>query len=287
MASWMPPRARASAWAERSPLRWVAAALAVIGVVVGVDAFWVEPNLLFVNHHRVVSAKVTEPLRIAVLADIQTDAPGWRMRRAVRAAMDAAPDLLLLPGDYVQTNRRSEHDAAVTAFRAILSEEGLGAPLGAVAVRGNVEHDGWAPSVFGGLPVHAAEATARHSLGGGAVTVTALSFRDGFSTGLRVPAGAGLHVVVGHAPDFALGDIDADILVAGHTHGGQVRLPGIGPLVTFSRVPRAWAAGRTELPSGATLFVSRGVGMERATAPRLRFLCPPEVMIIDVTPGSP
>jgi predicted MPP superfamily phosphohydrolase len=92
-------------------------------------------------------------------------------------------------------------------------------------------------------------------------------------------------VVLGHSPNFALAPIDADLLIAGHTHGGQFCLPLIGPLMTNAEVPRRWASGATKLPGGATLVVSRGVGMERGAAPRLRFLCRPELAIIDLTPG--
>ena len=92
------------------------------------------------------------------------------------------------------------------------------------------------------------------------------------------------HIVLGHRPDYALGRIDADLLLAGHTHGGQVRLPFVGPLLTLSRLPRSWAVGRSELPGGQTLYVSRGVGMERGGAPRIRFLCPPELVVIDILP---
>jgi uncharacterized protein len=72
--------------------------------------------------------------------------------------------------------------------------------------------------------------------------------------------------------------------VAGHTHGGQVRIPFIGPLATLSAVPRSWAAGITDLPSGGKLFVSRGIGMERGNAPRMRFCCRPELAVIDLVP---
>ncbi|MDZ4782481.1 MAG: hypothetical protein SGJ19_19720, partial [Planctomycetia bacterium] len=77
---------------------------------------------------------------------------------------------------------------------------------------------------------------------------------------------------------------DADLLVAGHVHGGQVRLPGIGPLITNSLLSRRWAAGVTQLSGDRTLVVSRGIGMERSYAPRLRFLCRPELMVIHLTP---
>jgi uncharacterized protein len=90
--------------------------------------------------------------------------------------------------------------------------------------------------------------------------------------------------VLGHCPQFAMGNVEADLLLAGHTHGGQVRLPWIGPLTTGCAVPRSWAAGLTELPGGRKLIVSRGTGMERGCAPRIRFLCRPELVVIDLVP---
>ena len=92
--------------------------------------------------------------------------------------------------------------------------------------------------------------------------------------------------MLGHAPDFALSPrVEGDLLLAGHTHGGQVQLPLYGPPLTFSKVPRAWADGVTDLGDGRTLVVSRGVGLERRTAPALRFLCRPEIVILELAPA--
>ncbi len=78
--------------------------------------------------------------------------------------------------------------------------------------------------------------------------------------------------------------VGADLMLAGHTHGGQVCLPVLGPLLTPSGSPRSWASGATAMPGDRTLVVSRGVGMERQGAPRLRFLCRPELVVIDLKP---
>ena len=78
-----------------------------------------------------------------------------------------------------------------------------------------------------GSPVVTFERTGVASRGG--VSVTGLSEPDSFDPGAHVPDQPGFHVVVGHAPDFALGRVEADLLVAGHTHGGQVQLPIVGP----------------------------------------------------------
>ena len=91
-------------------------------------------------------------------------------------------------------------------------------------------------------------------------------------------------IILGHNPNFSLKRPKADLYLAGHTHGGQVQLPFIGPLITLSDVPKEQAHGRSDLPDGTTLIVSRGIGMERYDAPRLRFFCPPEIVVIDLIP---
>jgi len=75
--------------------------------------------------------------------------------------------------------------------------------------------------------------------------------------------------------------VKVDLVLAGHTHGGQVVLPFVGPLTTASRLPHLYAGGLHDY-GGTPLHVSRGVGMERSFAPPVRFLCPPEICVLDV-----
>jgi hypothetical protein len=76
------------------------------------------------------------------------------------------------------------------------------------------------------------------------------------------------------------------LLIAGHTHGGQIQVPGIGPLATASAVPRLIAAGGLSTHKGQRIYVSRGVGMERKWAPPLRLNCRPELAVLDLVPGG-
>jgi hypothetical protein len=269
---------------KRTRSGWLFAAAGAVVVVATVDAFVIEPRSLEVNVHVVRSDRVAEPLRIAVIADLQTDAPGEHEAAALRAVMAARPDVILFAGDMIQTNDRDSYRAAWAALREIVADVGLDAPLGVYAVQGDVERrDLWEAELGGtGIVVPAAGAVRLRA----DVDLTGLDLRrSARGRSLPRPHADRLHVVVGHRPDYALGRIDADLLVAGHTHGGQVRLPFIGPLVTLSNVPRSWAAGRTDLDADTTLVVSRGVGMERGVAPRVRFLCRPEVVIVDVVPA--
>ena len=103
-----------------------------------------------------------------------------------------------------------------------------------------------------------------------------------------VQAFDGLTIVLGHRPDFMLdvvaGKGRAPILgVAGHTHGGQVVVPFFGPPMTLTSLPRKFASGVHAIGE-SWVCVSRGVGMERLDAPRIRFLCPPEIVVLELHP---
>lgn len=271
---------RARPWLARAV---GAATLAV--ALVGVDAFLVEPRWLVRTTVLLVSDKVQAPLRIALIADLQTDRVGAHEARALAYAAEAQPDLVLFAGDYLQVETAEDFARESDRLAAELRRAGLAPPLGAYAVRGDVDDDGWA-QVFAGTGVVPVEAS--RTLRTGPIALTLLSPEDSRSARPPIPFQKDVfHVVVGHAPDYALANAPGDLLLAGHTHGGQVRLPFLGPLLTLSRVPRDMATGATRLLDGRWLVVSRGVGMERADAPRLRFLCPPEVVIVEAIPRHP
>jgi predicted MPP superfamily phosphohydrolase len=263
------------------------AAAAVLGLTaVGVDGFFIEPHWLEVSHRRIESPKIHRPVRIVVIADLQLDRLGAYERSVLRQAVEEKPDILLFAGDYIQAPDQ-QLEKLQTELRNYLTEIHLERQPAAFAVRGNVDEDPWAAS-FAGSGVVVVDH--RQSFDLGEVQLTCLGLVESYWRGdwppVVNPRPGRFHVVVGHVPNFALGPIDADLLVAGHTHGGQVQLPWLGAIVTNCRIPRAWAAGLTRLPSGAKLLVSRGVGMERGNAPPIRFLCRPELAVIDVVPET-
>lgn len=282
LLAWRASRTAPRAAQRARPL--AALALVVVTVAIGVDAFFVEPRALQVRTVSLTSPRVHEPIRIALVADLQFARFGAHEREAIEQLGRGQPDLVLLAGDYVHEADRDRREAAAAELRAAWRAAAVSPPLGAYAVRGNVDHDDW-PAIFQGLGVKALGSETVQA--GPAIFVTGRTLGDSFDTRGRVAPVDGFHAVVGHAPDYALGEVNADLAVAGHTHGGQVQLPFFGPLITFSAVPRHWAAGGAfALPSGATLVVSRGIGMERGYAPRLRFLCKPELVFIDVTAAA-
>jgi len=265
--------------------RWLSicsALLAGLLAAVAVDAFLIEPTWLEVTRVELPNSKLTQRVRLVVLADLQTDRIGAYERNVLRRVLQEKPDLILFAGDYLQTDGK-RFERLRNEFNRFLHEIGFSAPQGTFAVGGNVDPAGW-PEIFSGLPVEVIRVSSSFEVAG--MHLTCLGITDSFDHSLVIhpPADDGFHIVLGHSPDYALGSIGADLLIAGHTHGGQVRLPLIGPPAVLSRIPRAWSSGINDLPGGGKLLVSRGVGMERGGAPRLRFLCRPELVVIDLVP---
>ncbi len=266
--------------ARRATNRKVAVGLGLTALMAAAAGAWsalIEPRMLQVHREEFQSEKVTEAFTIALIADLQTDTIGDHELQAIAAAGGA--DLVLFAGDYLQVDDKERFYSLAKELHAALST--LRPRLGAFAVGGDVDVYRW-EQIFQGTEVQPWETSTTLDLG--PLVLTGLRLKDSRYGVPPIPVSEKLHVVFGHAPDYAMAAGGrADLLLAGHTHGGQVVLPGYGPLITFSMVPRAWASGRTELPDGGTLIVSRGIGMERLDAPRLRMFCPPEVVLIDVS----
>lgn len=265
------------------------AAFALAGVIfaVGADAFLLEPRLLRESVVEVRSPRLQRAWTVALVADLQTDRVGEYERAALERALAAKPDLVLFAGDYLQLHDEQKWVDGIPVFRELLREVGFVGPDAppAYAVKGNMEwRRGW-EALFEGSSVEPVLETSTFQHG--ELAVTALSFDASFGREPVPAAEQGFQIVFGHGPDFALERPPGQLLLAGHTHGGQVRLPFIGPLLTFSKVPRAWAAGLTRTGPEQALYVSRGVGMERGDAPRLRFNCLPELVFVHLAPGEP
>jgi len=92
-------------------------------------------------------------------------------------------------------------------------------------------------------------------------------------------------ILMYHRPDLAKEEFAgvADLYMCGHTHGGQVRLPWYGAVVTMSQYGKEFEMGRYDL-NGTILYVNRGYGLEGGSwlVPKVRFLCRPEIALFTV-----
>lgn len=225
-------------------------------------------------------------LRVAVVADLHAGGPSVRERRLeeiVDAVAAAAPDLVALLGDYVDTTVLGGGRLDAGAVAARLAR--LRAPVGMVGVLGNHDwgHEGHAMGValrHAGVRVLENEA-ARLEARGGALWVAGvadLRRRDPrVGTALAdVPDGEPA-LMLSHDPDvFPYVPARVALTLAGHLHGGQIDLPLLGRRVIPSRHGTRYKAGHV-IEQGRHLFVSRGVG--EATVP-VRLGAAPEVPLL-------
>lgn len=310
------PIACASVWiaARRGvPVTRSALRLALVGGVaigIGVYASTIEVRRLEIEavtcpieSDRVGSA----PIRIAVLADLQNWRIGefeWSVAHALRAQK---PDLVLLPGDLFQGSpaqyaaarpelvRLLRFLAATAPTFAVLGDTDDGADFerlvadGGVSVLWNttttIHVKDRVLRLGGALPFHVFhEHVGKH----GDATLDRLDrvYTRAFDA---EPDDGAIRILFAHHGEVLYDlarDSKVDLVVAGHTHGGQVQLPWIGPPITFSGLPNWIAAGGMFQPFGATwIYQSRGIGLERHQAPRIRFLCPPTLGVIELVDG--
>ncbi len=269
---------------------------AVLLVGTYVYAHFIEPYRVETTFYQVRSSKLTgldRPLRIVVLADIQTDSVSDYEREVFRQTLELKPDLILFAGDYLQCLDRESYGIQAKALSKMLNDLSFDAPLGVFAVPGNSEPRRGSECFDNTAVQWLRDRSTSLDLPSVAISLTGLSLktghmlRDGPADMLSRLDSSTFNIVLSHQPDFAL-DLPAghaiDLCLAGHTHGGQIRLPFVGPLITLSRIPRSQASGSHQV-NGTVLCISRGIGMERGWAPRLRFLCPPQIMVIELMPN--
>jgi predicted MPP superfamily phosphohydrolase len=89
-------------------------------------------------------------------------------------------------------------------------------------------------------------------------------------------------ILLAHNPDTADTNYSSriDLVIAGHTHGGQVDIPFIGPPILPVR-NKTYSSGLKTSPRGMGVFISRGIGW---TIYPVRFNCPPEIAVLELVP---
>ena len=277
----------------RSLGRAAAAALLIL-LSLAVYAVKIEPSRLVVNRQELTLAGWPAPLdglKVALISDVHIGSPCWdlaRLHDTVATINAQQPDLVLLAGDYSINGVWGGTWVPIEPIAAELGQ--LRAPLGVVSVLGN--HDWWndgrrtrAALEANGIKVlddevlHlSARGTSFELLGVADFEVRTRSAR---ATLALAPAGAPLLALV-HEPDiFADMDERALLTLAGHTHGGQVKLPLLGRPIVPSKYGQRYAAGHI-VEQGRHLFVTTGLG---TSIYPVRFGVPPEIALLTLRPA--
>ena len=276
-------------------LRWrkrVRIVLASIALLLACMAFWaflIEPNRLVVRQQTISIGnwpRELNGLKVAVLSDIHVNGT-WidekKLRLIVERTNELQPELIVILGDYIAYDGLFSRRVLPKEFGPLL--KGFSAPHGVYSVLGN--HDWW----HDGAEVRAAleqnglkvldDEVAQISPRGKSVYLA--GFSDLWTrspkpdhTIANVPEGEPVIALTHNGDIFPRVPRRVQLLLAGHTHGGQVRFPLIGSVVSSSRLGERYERGHVA-ENGHHLFVTTGIGTSILA---VRFGVPPEIVLL-------
>ncbi len=233
------------------------------------------------------------PMRIAFLSDFHCGSHAddvSRLRGLVAEAAAYRPDLVLLGGDFINMQPFGGGRIPPRTVAAILGE--LHTPLGAFAVLGNHDYSYGAGDVVDALRDHdiAALDDERRTLQFEGERFDLIGVPDAHSVReparvlLSAQAGGRPAIVLAHDPCwFEALPAGPHLMLAGHTHGGQVRIAGRA-VINSSRAPLRWSHGLIE-EGGRRMYVTSGIG---TSAIPLRVGIAPEIVLLDIAgPAEP
>lgn len=265
----------------------------VAGTLLIILGFWIEPQRLTLTHQILRTPKWNSdrPLRILHLGDLHMERLTPREEKLNQWIKELHPDLILFSGDFL--NLSYLHDPLAWEFaRRLISE--WQAPLGVFAVTGSpaVDLPEIMPQLLKDLPIRWLDdefIQIEHC--GTKFIVTGLTCtHKPFDDAPRLAHLVENHpsrfsILLHHSPDLApeAALLGFDLQLSGHTHGGQVRLPLIGALFTGTLYGKVFESGRYQI-GPMTLYITRGIGLEGAAAPRVRLFCPPEIILWEIHP---
>ena len=277
------------------PETWLAALLSggsLIMTACVIDGLWIEPFHVSVTRLTVQSPKLNgaPPLRLLHLSDFHIERLTRREARVLELIETLRPDVIVYTGDLLNFSNIDDPLARAECVRLLTQ---LHAPQGVYGIPGTPLVD--TPSVQADVYPRAsnirwlrnetiglAEGAPLRIMG---VTCTHDSHLDAPKLDrlcATIPAEE-FTLLLYHAPDLMpeASRAGIDLYLCGHTHGGQIRLPFYGAVFTSSLYGKRYEMGRYQ-ERGTTLYVSRGLGLEGKGAPRMRFLCPPEMVFVEL-----
>ena len=273
-----------------------AAVLALTLVLIGIWAFFIEPNRLVLKEEKIELANWPsgfDNLKIAVLSDLHVGSPfidAEKLHYITLQVNAAQPDLIVLLGDFMIQDVVGGEQVEPEAIAENL--KGLRARHGVFVVLGN--HDYWydGPRVqrafeMVGIRVLEDDVT-KIERDGQAIWLAGL--KDAWTNHtdidgtLRKVTDENPVIALTHNPDLFVRIPPRVILtLAGHTHGGQVNFPFFGPTKIPSEFGKRYASGHV-IENNHHLFVTTGIGTSIIP---VRFRVPPEIVILTLKGGVP
>lgn len=276
------------------PLGWIPGGLLILGSVIVAYGSFIEPQLLTLNK-KIIQIKELPPLTFAIAGDFHVGPykKAEDVRRVVKTINKQQPDLVLLSGDFLFDHlseitlleplkdlharygvwacigNHDSGDHATIQGERYVTEDRSDEVSAFLRERGiNVVRDEWVEcsTENGALAIAGTD-------GPWANTMDLEKTFSGLPEDMPV-------ILLAHNPDVVLNPLHnrAALIISGHTHGGQIRLPVIGALHIPAETGKKYDQGIFTLSEKTTLAVTKGCG---ETMARSRLLCVPEVLLVE------
>ncbi len=262
--------------------RFLSLGIAGVAGTVVADSVWYEPQALQLEKIAFPTSSTGGSIRLLQVSDLHLSSFNSYFARVAKQVADLQPDLIVLTGDYLEEERN------IRGVLSFLKE--LKATHGIYAVQGNWEY--WSRLEGENLRRHFAGAgvkllineRADLDIKGRALSIFGLDYpssNDHLHQLQKEVDPQRFNLLLSHVPAFSHEQLNEHInlVLSGHTHGGQVRLPFLPPFY-LPRYSGRFVAGFYQVSQHRIpLYVSRGVG---TSVLPLRFFCRPEIGLFEL-----
>jgi hypothetical protein len=262
-----------------------------LGTVMVIYGFMIEPQYPILKSY-IVPTRTPDPstLRIVHISDLHMAYFSQLEERVIRQVNALEPDLVLFTGDFFNLSQQEDPQTAediLSFFSQIDAKYGIYAVTGSPSVdlESALANLGENPG-FNRLD----DESITLEIDEKQIKLYGLNcthrpnddearLKDILNTD---PASDGYNILLYHSPDLApaIAATGIDLQLSGHTHGGQVQIPFLGPIYAASLYGLRLAQGHYNVNQSLHLIVSHGLGLEGYGAPRVRFFSPPEIGLI-------
>ncbi len=250
-------------------------------------ARYVEPKQLEISNHTIKHPNIPNEFHNIKIVQFSDTHVGHhftleQLNKIVEQINDLKPDLIFFTGDLMDEPNKY---GAVNYLIPILSR--LEAPLGKFAIYGNHDHGGYGSDIYKNLMEQTDFTLLMNSskevfLKNSKITVVGLDDvmlgRPSFEQAFQHVDPSSYTILLAHEPDIAerAAENGAHLQLSGHSHGGQIQLPFIGPLITPPLGSIYYEGDYIIEPNQMALYVNRGLGTTRLP---VRFLSKPEISV--------
>jgi hypothetical protein len=256
--------------------------LAAAGLVCIFYGTFIEPYNIEVTRIEIPTSKLRQStLRLVQISDLHCNKRPGNEKKLIELVNGIRPDVVVFTGDSVNEL------VGLPLFKETMRS--INAPLGKYAVHGNFDAIKWAGSdIFGDTGFQQMDANSIElQKDGESFYISGLTciHPEKLNKLLeRVPKSS-FSIFLYHYPDLIedMQNLNVDLYLCGHTHGGQVALPFYGAVITMSKFGKKYESGMYTV-GNTILYVNRGIGTDGGAVPRVRFLARPEITIFEIYP---